>query len=244
MAVCNFSLSNEFRKSTKTSPYREDKKGHRYLQLMRAIPNSVTFDRSKASNFTSSSYPSLSRCHDVIAKLSFCGPNRVVLRKRVPRVWNGQDTAEDGVSRWESIELLPRLPRETRIPGFHVATPKNSIYESARPVHLPRSTTTPSVLLEAPHYLWTRGLRVWKERSTTEERERRAALQGRDRKRGRRKEVERATQRAEYNGPRRRFGNVGTRHSEWETNEESAPTGSQDNAFGKTNVNVDDNAAR
>lgn len=25
--------------------------------------------------------------------------------------------------------------------------------------------TTPLVLLEAPHYLWTRGLRVWKERS-------------------------------------------------------------------------------
>lgn len=36
--------------------------------------------------------------------------------------------AEDGVSGWESIELLPRLPRETRIPGFHVATPKNPIY--------------------------------------------------------------------------------------------------------------------
>lgn len=35
---------------------------------------------------------------------------------------------EDGVSGRESIELLPRLPRETRIPRFHVATPKNPIY--------------------------------------------------------------------------------------------------------------------
>lgn len=45
-----------------------------YSRVMEAIPNSVTSDRSKASNFTSSSYPSLSRCHAVIVKLSFCGP--------------------------------------------------------------------------------------------------------------------------------------------------------------------------
>lgn len=53
---------------------------------------------------------------------------------------------------------------------------------------------------------------------------------GRDRKGGREKGLERATRRAEHNGPPRRFGNVGTRNSEWETNEESAPAGSQDNA--------------
>lgn len=43
---------------------------------------------------------------------------------------------EDGVSGWESIELLPRLPRETRIPGFHVATPKNPIYCAQTPLSL------------------------------------------------------------------------------------------------------------
>lgn len=57
--------------------------------------------------------------------------------------------AEDGVSGWESIELLPRLPRETRIPGFHVATPKNPIYWARFPpplIHLfgtPRGTVLP-----------------------------------------------------------------------------------------------------
>lgn len=140
--------------------------------------------------------------------------------------------AEDGVSGWESIELLPRLPRETRIPGFHVATPKNPIYR-ARP-HRPRST--PSVLLEAPYYLWTRGLWAWKER-TTERRDRRSGglhKEPRELKRDRsrnerdgnnqgwegertREGKERAGEqrvRAEHNGPPRRFGNVETHDPE------------------------------
>lgn len=48
--------------------------------------------------------------------------------------------------------------------------------------------------------------------------------------------------RAEHNGPPRRFGNVETHDPEWETDEDLAPAGSQDNASWKTNVNADDNA--
>lgn len=47
--------------------------------------------------------------------------------------------------------------------------------------------------------------------------------------------------RAEYNGPPRRFGNVETHDPEWETDEDLAPAGSQDNASWKTNVNASDN---
>lgn len=48
--------------------------------------------------------------------------------------------------------------------------------------------------------------------------------------------------RAEHNGPPRRFGNVETHDPEWETDEDLAPAGSQDNASWKTNVNAGDNA--
>lgn len=47
--------------------------------------------------------------------------------------------------------------------------------------------------------------------------------------------------RAEHNGPPRRFGNVETHDPEWETDEDLAPAGSQDNASWKTNVNACDN---